>query len=325
MNNPERMQKILEFVPGFIRNDFLRKLIALFFAILVWQRVYNQIAEPDTLRDIPVKITLPGTLERLNDVPLKVNMKIKAPRRIKNNLSVNDIHINIKIDEPAVEKNPLVISHRIDPAKDIVMPSGIHIVQIEPEIISINVDRKISKTVPVKLTYSGMLMEGYSYRLVSLIPNQVVITGPQSIIQQMKEIKTEPVPLRKENVEDFECSVDLVVKDNVIASRQKITAQFEIFKKYDVREFNDIPIKPFGSPLTPAKAILTPDKAFIIVDGVKKSVEIMNENQLHPFVDISGLKVPGKYELNVKCWLDDEFVTVKELNPKKIQVELNIP
>lgn len=319
------MQKILNLVPGFIRNDFLRKFIALFFAVLVWQRVDNQIAQPDTLRDIPVTISLPNNLERLNDTPIKVNLKVKASQRILNNLSINDIHIKVKIDEPAVNKDPLIISHRIDPLHDITLPSGINIVQVEPEIISINVDRKISKTVPVKLQVSGFLMDGYSFQPVAVIPKNVIITGPKSIVEQMKEIKTEPIILKKENVEDFECDVNLVMKDNVTASRKAVTSQIEIYKKYDVREFKNINIKPFGSPAETAKAILNPEKIFIMVHGVKKSVEIMNDSKLHPFVDISGLTVPGKYELDVKCWLDDEDVEVKELKPKKISVELIKP
>jgi len=325
MSNSKKLKKIRKIIPGFIRHDFLRKFTALFFAILVWQRVNTQIAESEILHDIPVTVLLPENLVRTNDTPIKVSLKVKASRRILNNLSINDIQINVKLSEPTVDKNPMRISHRIAPVSDITLPSGINIIQVKPEIISINVDRKISKTVPVKLTSSGFLMSGYSYQIVALIPDSVIITGPQSIIRKMKEIKTEPVILKKENVEDFECSVDLVLKDNVTASRKAITAQIEIYKKYDVREFSNILIKPFGVPASPAKVVLNPDKTFIIIDGAKKAVEIMNASKLHPFVDISGLKVPGKYSLNVECWLEKKDVDIKEIKPSMIEVELKKP
>lgn len=321
----DKKKNKLKFIPGFIRHDFLRKLIALIFAILVWQRVDSEIAEPDTIRDVPVNISLPANLERTSDKPINVKLEVKASRRILNNLSLKDININIKLDEPAFKKNPMVISHRIDPVSDISLPSGITVKQVDPEIISISVDRKVSKTVPIKLDYSGYLLDGYSYRLMGLIPSSVIITGPQSIIRSMKDIKTQPIILKPENVEDFECEVDLVPKDNITVSRKAVTAQIEIYKKYGIREFNDIPIKTYGSPASPGKAVLQPAKAFIIVNGVKKSVEIMQDKELHPFVDITGLKVPGTYSLAIKCWVDDKDVKIKAIKPKQVNVELKQP
>ena len=126
-------------------------------------------------------------------------------------------------------------------------------------------------------------------------------------------------------MEDFECSVNIVPGDNVSVSRDKITAMIEIYKKHDIREFSKILIKPFGTPSDSAHVVLKPDTAFVIVGGVKKSVELMNENQLHPFVDITGLKVPGIYNLKVECWMDDKDVNVKKIQPGKIEVELKKP
>ena len=325
MNKTDKKKKKFRFIPGFIRHDFLRKLIALFFAVLIWQRVDSEIAEPDTLRDIPVQISLPANLERTNETPIRVSLKVKASRRILNNLSLNDINIKVKLNESSVHKNSLAISYRIDPKKDISLPSGITVLQVTPETIEISVDRKVSKTVPVELICSGVLLDGYSFRESAVIPKQVIITGPQSIIDPMKEIKTQPIILKTINVEDFECDVKLDIKNNVVANRAAVTAQIEIYKKYDVREFSNMSIKTYGSAASPCKAILQPPQAFIIIKGVKKSVEIMQETALHPFVDISGLKVPGKYSLKIKCWADDKDVRVKEIKPKKIDVELKKP
>lgn len=317
--------KKLHLIPGFIRHDFLRKLIALIFAILVWQRVYSEIAVDYTLFDIPVNISLPAQLERTDDQPLKVNLTVKASRRIINNPTLKaDIKIDVKLTEDDIKGNPLTISHKINP-KDISMPTGITLLQISPENINISVDRKISKTVPVEVTISGYLLDIYTYKQTSIIPRTVVITGPKSIIEQMKVVKTEPIILKPENVEDFETEVNLDSEKNVAVNRKAVTVQIEIYKKFDVREFNDIPIKTFGAPATPGQAVLKPAKAFIIVDGAKKSVEIMQDKELHPFVDVTGLKVPGKYSLPVQCWVDDKDVKIKEIKPKQIDVELKEP
>lgn len=323
MSKSEKKSKKIKIIPGFIRHDFLRKLIALLFAILVWQRVDTQISEPDTLIGIPLHISLPGNVKLLSMMPEKVSLKIKASRRIIDSLSIkDDIDINIKLDDLPIPKNPLVISHRINLFQDIRVPSGVTVLQVKPEIISINVDKKISKSVPVELISSGFLLDAYSFRVVQLIPDSVIITGAQSVVKQIKKIKTEPVVLKESYVEDFECKVKTIPRDDIIVSSKEVTAVIEIYKKRDVREFSRIPIKPFGTPASSARVILKPDQAFMIISGIKKSVELMNESQLHPFVDITGLKVPGIYNLEVKCWIDDKDVSIKEIQPEKIEVEL---
>lgn len=321
MSNEDKETK-WKYIPGFIRNDFWRKLIALFFAILIWQRVDSEIAELDTLRDIPVNIILPPNLEQTNDSPIKVNLKVKASRRILNNLNVKeDINIDVKIDKSTAKKQ---IDHRIDP-KDITVPSGMTVLQVEPAVIEVPVDRKASKTVPVKLELTGYLMEGYSYKVMGIIPNSVTISGPQSTIKPMKFINAEPIKLKPDYVEDFETELKLLPKDNVTVNRRMVTVQVEIFKKYDIREFENVTIKPFGTPASPANVEIQPKQVYMRVRGVKKAVEIMQEKELNPLVNISGLKVPGKYSLEVKCWVNDKDVNLQEIKPKKIDVELKQP
>jgi hypothetical protein len=43
-------------IPGFIRKDFLRKLVAFFFAVLVWKAVDVQLHEFETISSVPVRI-----------------------------------------------------------------------------------------------------------------------------------------------------------------------------------------------------------------------------------------------------------------------------
>lgn len=321
MSNEEKKSK-WNFIPGFIRHDFLRKLIALFFAVLIWQRVNSEIAEPDTLRDIPVHISLPADLEQTSDNPVKVNLKVKGSRRLLNKLKVKDINIDVRIDEKANGQKD--IKYRIDP-KEITVPSGITVLEVEPSVIKIPVDIKVSKTVPVELSISGYLLDGYSYKKNSIIPSSVSISGPKNLVDDIKEIKAEPIILRPENVADFECEVNLKAPKNITVSRKAVTAQIEVYKKYEIREFENVLVKPFGTPETPAKIDLKPDKVYVRIKGVKKSVEIMNDRELNPLVDVSKLKVPGKYSIKVKCWLGDNDVEIQEIKPEKIDVELKTP
>ncbi|MBN1864954.1 MAG: hypothetical protein JW808_08640 [Victivallales bacterium] len=326
MSSEDSKKNKFGFIPGFIRRDFLRKLIALFFAVLIWQRVDSEISETETFGSIPVHVTLPASLDRVDNQPLLVSVKLKGSRRLLSKLSGAEININARLGEPdAQHKSPMVVMHRIDSLRDVSVPRGISVMQVKPEIISVSVDKRISRTVPVKMVHSGMLMDGYSFRVASLIPSEVTITGPESIIKFINDIKTEPLAFRVENINDFEVDLALAKRDNIVASRQSVTAYIEIFKRYDLKEFVGVPVKVLGAAEAPAKVSTEPREVMVVVHGIRRSLEVMGLGDLNAHVDISGLAVPGKYALDVRCWLDSPDIKVQMIKPEQVEVNLELP
>lgn len=312
-------------IPGFIRKNFIRKAVALFFAIFIWLRVDDEITQPDTIRDVEVNLSLPSMLVRLDDNTVKLNINVKASRRILNKLTKDDFNVHIKIKDSDFNTFPMSVTHKINKSLDITAPSGVTILNVKPEVVTFTLDEKLSKTVPIKLEYSGYLLEEYSYRVSSIIPSTVIITGPASIIASMKFIKSKSIILSPENVDDFEIDAPLVPKKNVSMSRKMATVQIEIFKKFDTSDFNNIAVKPLGFPASPAHVIFKPSNVTVTLYGIRKSLEILKNSEIHPFVDISNLKVPGSYKLKVKYWVDKKDVTVRGGAPEEIQVELKKP
>jgi len=322
MSNKKNKKDKFRFIPRIIRYDFFRKMIALFFALLLWRSVDSQLSEHETLRNIPIHVSLSNNMQCMSINPKTVTIKVKASRYALNKLSSTDVEVNIKdLDESIVNEKEQVVQYKIDIRHDVSLPSGITVLQIKPEVIDINVEKRISKTVPIKLVYSGLLMSGYSYNENRLIPKQVIITGPKGSVDEIKYIETEPVILREVNVDDFECEVALSKRKGISLSTPRVTAQIEIFKKLDVREFANIEVKPFGVAAGKGNIAIIPNKVLIMVDGVKKSLEVMNESNIHPYIDITTLKEPGTYSLDVKCWIDAKDVKVKEIIPSKVNVE----
>jgi len=317
--------KIRHLIPGFIQHDFIRKVIAIVFAIFIWQRVDDEITQPDTLRDLDVNIVLPDNLVRLDDNSIKVDVSLKASRRILSKLTKEDIKIVLKVDPGDLKRKPMLITHRIDKAVDVQVPSGVTVLGVKPEILSFTVDKKMTRNLPVKLEYSGYLLEEYSYRVSNIIPSKIIVTGPESIVGQIKFIKSRPIILKPENVEDFEVDTSLVEKKNVSLSRKIVTVQIEIYRKFDTDDFVDLPVKPLGFPAAPARIKFTPTTVTSTIYGIRKSLEVLKPETIHPFVDISGLKVPGVYTLKVKYWVDEKDVTVRGGAPDSIKVELLKP
>ena len=141
-------------IPGFIAHDFWRKLIALFFAVLIWGRVAARLNEEQKIREIPVKITLPDQYVLLDNTFPSVDIVLKGSRQHLNRLTPDDIGIKHAIAHPKIGLNSFVI----DP-HDISIPKGITVKDIIPSPkIKVHIDLKLTKKVPVKLKYTGALL-----------------------------------------------------------------------------------------------------------------------------------------------------------------------
>ncbi|MDD3886756.1 MAG: hypothetical protein PHI35_07785, partial [Victivallaceae bacterium] len=66
---------------SFVCRDFWRKAIALFFAILVYFAVRQQISEVQTMSGVPVEIALPAGLVNANPKPVTVTLTVRGSRR----------------------------------------------------------------------------------------------------------------------------------------------------------------------------------------------------------------------------------------------------
>ena len=57
-----RRRSVFNWLYMLVRRDFWRKLIALFFALLLYFYVYNEIRAPQKVDNVPVDIMLPPEL-----------------------------------------------------------------------------------------------------------------------------------------------------------------------------------------------------------------------------------------------------------------------
>jgi YbbR domain-containing protein len=308
----------IRILPGFIVNDFWRKIIALFFAVLVWERVSARLDESQKIRGIPVVLSMPGYIP-LDNKSVKVDIVLRGSQQQLNKITANDIKITLNVKKPKEGINKLIISQ-----KDITVPHGVSIASIEPDEFEIILDEKMTKKVPVKLIYSGALLDGYALNPIHIIPQEVTITGPKSLIDKPEYIKSKPIVLKKDFVEDFDCRVRIDTENkNISVTPKEVSARIEIYKEYDVREFRNVKIKPFGYIPGIKKITIQPDVSTIIVSGLKNVIEVMTTDEIRPFIDISTIDKPGEYTLNVQCLLDNSALNVKEIFPTTVNVKVS--
>ncbi|OGV36529.1 MAG: hypothetical protein A2X48_04100 [Lentisphaerae bacterium GWF2_49_21] len=321
----ENRQMKFSWIPGIIRHDYLRKLIALCFALLVWWKISIQIGIEEIVRNVPVQIATSEQTVNLDEDIRYVDLTVRGRSQKRLNLlSPNDFKIEIEIgDNEYVPGKPLTV--KILKSASITKPFGISITRTSPEIVSIYLDKKAAKEVPVNARFTGMTSEDYACGEVKLIPEKVKITGPESIISPIIRVHTDPIFLDPKTIEDFEYLAKISeAGGKVKVFPPKVTAHVEIYRKFDTRIFSGVPISVLGNPGAGwSVKKIAPAHVEITAGGIKSSLEVMNGSEISPFTDVTSLKEPGVHKVKLQCFVNVPGIKINSISPAEVEIEIS--
>lgn len=261
---------------------------------------------------IPAGLTITGPLLKGIEVHVrgpKSTVKILSDLKIRYVLDLSGAHVGI---------NSIPIK------KDrIILPEGISIVKINPTFLTVTIENKIKKELPVKISFSGKPATGFIVAGAAAKPLSVIIQGPENILGPMDKVLTKPIEIKGLS-ESFkkEVALDLVEDLEVISPSGIIFAEILIEEKIISKKFFDIQVEGKNSPFS---YNITPPALNIEVKGPVNIIEKLHtEKWITVYVDLKGL-TPGTYvkratiTLPVKTTLigvKPEMFTVKISNEK---------
>ncbi|OGV55745.1 MAG: hypothetical protein A2X45_15810 [Lentisphaerae bacterium GWF2_50_93] len=311
-------------IPGIIRHDYLRKLIALCFALLVWWKVSMQIGIEEIVRNVPVNVIAGENTVNLDDSVKYVDITVRGRSQKRLNLlSPTDFKIELHVGDNAyMPGKPLTFN--ILKSASVSKPFGINVAKFSPEMLVLRFDRKITRDMPVNARFTGMTSEDYACGEVKLTPDRVRVSGPESILSSFARVHTEPIFLDQKTVEDFEYIARIADPGGkAVISPQKVTAHVEIYRKIDTRVFSGLPISILSAPGS-GKLVkkITPTNVDVTAGGVKSSLEVMNGSEISTFVDASASKEPGIYKLKVQSHVALPEIKISSISPAEVEVEV---
>jgi hypothetical protein len=93
---------------------------------------------------------------------------------------------------------------RADVADQISLPEGVTLLEIKPDTLRVELDRAVSKKIPVELACSISFRDGYGQTgPVVVAPDSVTVSGAESLLRGVKSWKTE-----RASFEDLKASLD---------------------------------------------------------------------------------------------------------------------
>ncbi len=171
----------------FLKRILPTVLTAVIFAIIVWITAISD-ADPnrESTLDNPTKINVIGlnpNLLLVNPIPEWMNLTVRAPSSLITRLNLEPDLVKITLDLSGLEAG----MHTLEPQIDIlVIPVDI----INTSIDSIEVELEQIATVefPINLTLNGSLPVGYQAENPTVHTENVIITGPKSLVDTVTQV-----------------------------------------------------------------------------------------------------------------------------------------
>lgn len=176
------------------------RFFSLLVAIMAWAVISFGQRERFTERRLEVPLEwadTPVNLIRI-DAPDNVEVVMSGPESRMEN--VNPFLVTLRVDLRNAVKGPQQI--RLLP-EAVSVPQGIEVVAIEPSTISIELDELVTEVRPVRAVLRGEPAAGAVVKATRVTPPTVAVRGPESLLQSIQELTTEPVSLDGHAI-DFE-------------------------------------------------------------------------------------------------------------------------
>ena len=261
---------------------------------------------------IPTGLIITGPLLK------RIEVHVRGPKSKIRTLSDLKIRYMLDLSRVHVGINSIPIKKDL-----IILPEGIAIGKINPTFLTVAIENKSKKELPVKILFSGKPAAGFTVADAVSRPLSVILQGPENILGPMDKVLTKPIEIKGLS-ESFkrEVVLDLVEDLEIISPSKVIFAEISIQEKIVNKKFLDIQVEGKNSPYIFS---ITPPAINIEVKGPVNIIEKLHTGKwIKVYVDLKGLK-PGAYvkratiTLPVKTTLigvTPEIFTVKISNEK---------
>lgn len=194
-------------------------------------------------------------------------------------------------------------------------------ITVDPAEVSVALDRKISKYVPLVPSFQGYPAEGYELASYTLSPNQVAVDGPLRIMEGLSELSTDIVDLGGRN-ENFSLPVKIMNRDPLLIIRGEGITEFRgiITRLVSVRNIDNLPVRISGLPerFSAEPAV---GSGSVRLGGAEAELAAYLPQDLFLNLDCGGIDAPGTYDIPVQVDVPAPFTLIRS-EPATIRVEV---
>ncbi len=165
------------------------------------------------------------------------------------------------------------------------LPEGMKVLEVEPPILELELDEKITKRIPIRLAALPGVQPGYVIRPdIQLQPESLTITGARSVLEPISFWKTAVPSMRNvANEFQFELPLDDTLNGIVTRSVSKVKVR-GVAEQLAESEFSDVPVSLIKSK-RPVYVTLIPNRVSLTLSGAVSELAKVRAESLSVIID----------------------------------------
>jgi YbbR domain-containing protein len=251
--------------------------------------------EAHTLRDValPLELQFGADLTSSKPPPTAVTVRLEGPETVLRRLDMLRLALRVDLGESPPGPRDVQFSR----AHLVGLPEELRVAFFSPDRISLAVESRLRRELPVEPTLSGRPPEGYEVYATQVRPPSVTVEGPASVLRGVTRIATDPLPLG-ERTRTFSESV-WAVPDRpmvrVVAPSERIEVRVIVDRAPVDLTFEGVGVALRGAGAT---AYADPPAARVTISGPPALVERLDRSHIRVLADVArpgtprGTRVP---------------------------------
>jgi len=162
--------------------------LAFALALIIWVTAVTA-ANPDETQAYPNPINIEfigqdPSLVMTGTITRQVQVTLRAPQSIWQTLLSGEVPIHAIVDLTGIKAGTRTVAVQIQ-----IATQPVRIISVIPQKFDLSLEQLVRTTLPVELSLIGQPAIGYKAGDVVLNPAEVVISGPESVVAQVKHIR----------------------------------------------------------------------------------------------------------------------------------------
>ncbi len=193
-------------------------------------------------------------------------------------------------------------------------PFDVEIFNIAPRSFNVQLEEKVSRSFPVRVSFVGRPADGQSMTRYTIKPERLEVRGPVSTLNRMKDLVVD-IPLNNRR-SSFVETLRPNIQDTDIDLSGSVVVQVEISSAEMTKQFDAVPVVVRG---VSRKATATPTEARVLVSGAESDL-LSLESRVQVVLSAQGLS-RGRYRLRGEVDLPSGLKLLS-IEPSTFLVEL---
>lgn len=279
---------------GLRRNRGL-KIISLLLAFFLWYSINVSERDAERVLELPVVVRkLPPDLIVVSGPDRAINATLRGPRTILD--GVDEQRGRVALDLLAATPGEM----RIELTPDMIrpeLPRRLKLVRLEPQRLKVQVERLLRRRVPVRAELAGAPALGYMTAESSVRPAEVEVAGPKSKVEDLKEVRTEPIDMQGME-HGFQRNTLLAWAGDLVSfTPDHVLVSVSVEEVSVSREFKAVPVRVTNT--RDRKVGLDPATADVTLSGPQRILHNFKLDDGALFVDADQLE-PGTHKVKVQ-------------------------